>query len=284
MFHHHGAMASRVSVGLARLHHLVGRTLEWCGWLGGAAHAYRDALRLDEAYAPAHFRLGEVLSRRGAWEEAGESFADAARLRPQSVEFQGNLVLALHRAGRGEDLAAALRRLTQLRPQEGELYVLLGAVLRKLKRHDEAIRAFRWAVRLSPTPATKRFFLGEALLGPRGWQEVLHAWQDARRVMAAMPGPDGVEEGWSRLNSHPGDPIGVQPPRLPAPRPLNPLLERLRRLQESLVPPDESFEAMLAREERTRAILHGYSEPASPPLSEEPRRSVGPGGEKRGAS
>jgi tetratricopeptide (TPR) repeat protein len=275
-------MAWRVSFGFARLHHALGRVLEFCGWRGGAIRAYQDAVGFDPSYAAGHYRQGEVLGRRGEWQAASESFSAAARLKPQSVEFQGNLVVALHRAGRGEELAAALRRLTQLRPQEGEMYLLLGAVLRKLKRHHEAIRAFRWAVRLDPAPATKRFFLGETLLGPRGWQEVLLSWNEARTVLAAMPADDG-DDRWSALNSRPGGLGAAAAPRVSEDaQAMHPLLERLKRLQETLADPDESFEAVLAREEQTRAILHGYREPAALPLEERPRKS-GAGGDKRGA-
>ena len=267
-------MASSVSLGLARLHHSLGRVLELCGWPGAALRAYHDAVEFDAGYAPAHYRRGEVLGRRGEWQAASDAFAAAARLAPQSVELQGNLVVALHRAGRGEELAAALRRLTQLRPQEGEMYVLLGAVLRKLKRNDEAIRAFRWAVRLHPAPATKCFFLGEALLGSRGWQEALASWNEARSVLAAMPADGDGGEGWSALNSRPPGPVAAAVPRVSEDaQDLHPLLERLKRLQETLADPDESFEAVAAREEQTRAILHGYREPATLPLEERPRKN-----------
>lgn len=275
-------MASSVSLGSARLFHALGRALELCGWEGGAIRAYDNAVGFDPGHAPSHHRRGEILARRGEWQAASESFAAAARLKPQSAELQGNLVVALQRAGRGEELVAALRRLTQLRPHEGEMYVLLGAVLRRLKRQDEAIRAFRWAVRLDPAPASKRFFLGEALLGPRGWQEALLSWSEARSVLAAMPMEDHADQGRSALHSRPPGPVPAATSRVSEGAPaMHPLLERLKRLQETLAGPDESFEAVAAREDQTRAILHGYREPAALPLEEQPRKNGARGDKPR---
>lgn len=187
------------------VHYRLGRSLAFWGWQGGAAHAFRDALRLDPDFAPAHLGLGEALLRRGAWWEASRSFREAARLQPSNSEIQGNLVLTLGRAGLWDAAVLALERLSRLRPNEGQLHVLRGALLlARLHRPADAIRAFRFAARLETSPAWSRFFLGEALLGAGVWMDTVQAFSNARR---------GAGAGWrglttlaqSDLNRHPGE-------------------------------------------------------------------------------
>jgi tetratricopeptide (TPR) repeat protein len=253
--------------GLARLHHLFGVVLEWCGWYGGAIHAFDDALRIEPGFAAAYLRKGETLGRLGRWLEASQAFAGAARLEPSSVEYQGNLVLALARAGQWSAVADAVRRLAGLRPREGELYVLLGAVLNRARRQGEALRAFRWAVRLYPAPTTKRFFLGEALLGSRGWRDALVAWREALELPGPASGDPWAQEGRSVLNVHPGRPVDDVPvARARKGGPFARLLEGLRRVPDELVQFEfQQFRARLVQEETSRFILHGYQE--SPPFA-----------------
>jgi hypothetical protein len=189
----------------AAVHYHLGRGLAFWGWQGGAAHAFRDALRVDPNFAPAHVGLGEALLRRGEWWASSRSFREAARLHPSSAEIQGNLVLTLGRAGLWDAAILALERLSRLRPNEAQLHVLRGALLlARLHRPADAIRAFRFAARLETSPVWSRFFLGEALLGPRLWTDTVQAFLSARR---------GEGEGWrglttlaqSDLNRHPGE-------------------------------------------------------------------------------
>jgi len=238
-------MPAATPPGSARLHHLLGVALEWCGLGAGAAQAFQDAIRRAPDHAHTWFRLGDTLARSGFWREASEAFREAARRVPESPEYQGNLVLALARAEAWKEAVPALRRLAHLRPHEGEAYVLLGGVLKKLRRHDEAIRAFRWAVRLRPSLSTKRFFLGEALLGEHGWKEAVEAWRQARFLPVEAEPRREIRAGRSSLHAHPGA------PRQPGER-----RTASRRASES----SESFEDVLRREERARTILHVYRE------------------------
>ena len=252
--------------GPARLHHLLGVALEWCGLDAGAAQAFRDAIQSAPDHALTWFRLGEVLARRGLWLEASEAFREAARRQPESPEVQGNLVLALARARQWDAVVEALRRMTHLRPHEGEVYVLLGGVLRKMKRFDEAIRVLRWAVRLRPSLSTKRFFLGEALLGVSGWREARSAWLDARRVTPEAEGHREMGPGRSSLHGHPGASSVAGEPRGDA-----------RGLGRRRSPPANdarAFAAVLAREKRAREILHVYRETRAFPIRHGDRPAV----------
>ena len=253
--------------GLARVHHFFGVVLEWCGWYGGAIHAFDDALRIEPGFAAAYFRKGETLGRLGRWLEASYCFAGAARVEPSSVEYQGNLVLALACAGQWSAVADAVRRLAGLRPREGELYVLLGAVLTRAQRPGEALRAFRWAVRLNPTTTTKRFFLGEALLGSKEWREALVAWREALELPGPVAGDPWAQEGRSALNVHPGRPVEDVPEApVRSEGRLARALDTFHRLQDELALFQfQEFRARLVNEETARFILHGYQE--SPPFA-----------------
>jgi tetratricopeptide (TPR) repeat protein len=254
-------MADSALPAVARLHHLLGLAMEWCGWPQGAEQAFRDALRLCPGLRNAHYRLGEALARQGRWLEASRAFAEAVRLQPGSAELQGNLVLALGRAGRWDRVAVELERLTVLRPREGELFVLLGAVLKRLRRHDQAIRAFRWAVRLVPARSSKRCFLGEELLGARGWQQVLASWGQALGLPNG-PKPQVPWEEASPLHRHPGPPLEPADPERPAvpTSALARFADRLGGFCDRIEPPRVSFAEVLEREDRERSILRVYRE------------------------
>lgn len=264
-------MPAAAPPGSARLHHLLGVALEWCGLGAGAAQAFQDAIRRAPHHAQTWFRLGDTLARSGCWKEASEAFREAVRRAPESPEYQGNLVLALARAEAWRETVPALRRLAHLRPHEGEAYVLLGAVLKRLRRHDEAIRAYRWAVRLRPSLSTKRFFLGEALLGEHGWKEAVEAWRQARFLPVEAEPRREIHAGRSSLHSHPGAPM--QPGERHS---------QSRRTSDGA----ESFEDLLRREERARTILHVYREVRPFPIRQGDRPakvhvSPGPAAPKR---
>jgi len=259
-------MAAAHPQGSARLHHLLGVALEWCGFDAGAAQAFKDAIRSAPDHAHTWFRLGEALARRGLWLEASEAFGEAARHQAESPEYQGNLVLALARAGQWGAVVAALRRMAHLRPHEGEVYVLLGGVLRKMKRFDEAIRVLRWAVRLRPSLSTKRFFLGEALLGVAGWREARKAWLDARLLPPEAEPRREMGAGRSSLHAHPGGPLGPGATLRQA--------GSAGRRRTATARDEEPFESVLAREERARAILHLYREVRAFPIRHGDRPAV----------
>jgi tetratricopeptide (TPR) repeat protein len=259
-------MAAAHPEGPARLHHLLGVALEWCGLDTGAAQAFRDAIKNAPGHAQTWFRLGETLARRGLWLEASEAFDEAARLQPESLECQGNLVLALARARQWDRVVDALRRLAYLRPYEGEVYVLLGGVLRKMKRNHEAIRVLRWAVRLRPSLSTKRFFLGEAILGAAGWREAQTAWLDARHIAPENEPRLEMGAGRSPLHGHPGAPLAGREVRAET--------RRVGRRRAAHAPSPEAFAAVLAQEKRSREILHVYRETRSFPVRHGDRPAV----------
>jgi tetratricopeptide (TPR) repeat protein len=72
--------------------------------LDNAAAAFREALRLDPAYANAHNNLGNVLLAQGKNDEAIQEFREVVRLQPDSEAAKNNL-------------AAALQRISQRKPQ-----------------------------------------------------------------------------------------------------------------------------------------------------------------------
>ena len=84
-----------------RTHNNLGNAMLKRGELGEAIKHYRQALRINPAYAQAHNDLGVALLKGGKLTEATEHFCQALRLGYSLA--QKNLMVALSRLGKRED-------------------------------------------------------------------------------------------------------------------------------------------------------------------------------------
>ena len=78
------------------------------GELGKAIKHYRQALRINPAYAKAHNNLAVALLNEGKLTEATEHFCQSVRL--GYAQAQKNLTIALTRLGEREDAVKRCRK------------------------------------------------------------------------------------------------------------------------------------------------------------------------------
>ena len=74
---------------------------------------YREALKLDDDFAPAHWHLGWALAQTGRFEEAVAEAERALALDRENLAYLASLGHAYARAGRVDDARATLARLVQ---------------------------------------------------------------------------------------------------------------------------------------------------------------------------
>jgi tetratricopeptide (TPR) repeat protein len=129
----------------------------------GAEAAFRDAIRLDQAYPEAHLGLGWVLLSLERNLEAGGAFQCAIRLKPGLAGAHEGLGLVLSTEKRHAAAEAEYREALRLEPGSALACCRLGESLYSQGRYLEAETAFRDAVHSDPGLAAAHAWLGWAL-------------------------------------------------------------------------------------------------------------------------
>jgi tetratricopeptide (TPR) repeat protein len=159
--------ALHVTSGNYVAHNNLGNYLGARGRMDEAVEHYRDALRINPAYADAWNNLGAALARRSQLDEAVASYQQAVQLSPASATIHHNLGLSLLQLGRDQEALEHFAEAVRLRPGYARAHHSLGRVLERLGRTDEALERYRLAVRLHPdVPQYKESLVSlEARLG-----------------------------------------------------------------------------------------------------------------------
>jgi len=129
----------------------------------GAEDSFRQALRLDPAYAQGHHWFAYYLSLLGRWEEAMEHFQRAVELEPLSLPARVNYAVALQWAGRGQD---SLDEFNKVMEQDPDYRSGIGRhidTLESLGRYPEALRQFESEANKGRASAEDVRALGNAL-------------------------------------------------------------------------------------------------------------------------
>lgn len=159
-----------------------------------AAAAFREALRLDPACAPAAHNLGDLLEKQGQraeakqlylkalkqqpnfpealnslgalfisenqFPEAVQALTAALRLRPNYAKAQYHLARALKALGQRQDALTLLRQAVQLDASLPEAWHDLGVLLKEAGAHADAIASFEQAVARKPEQIESYFNIG----------------------------------------------------------------------------------------------------------------------------
>lgn len=128
-----------------------------------AEEDFRQALRLDPAYAQGHHWFAYYLSLLGRWEESLEHFQRAIDLEPLSLPARVNFAVALQWAGKEKD---SLQQFEKVIEQDPEYSSGLGRyidTLESLGRYSEALRLFERQSQRGHGSAEEFRFLTNAL-------------------------------------------------------------------------------------------------------------------------
>jgi protein O-GlcNAc transferase len=145
------------------IHNDLGVALQNVGRIDEAIASYREAVRLEPAYAPAHFNLGNLLHDKAHWEEASACYRQAIRLAPGFVDAYTRLGSLLYQK---QQLAAAIecfQKALQLNPNHADARANLGLCQFARGQLDDAIGSYREALRFRPDLAYVWNNLGMAL-------------------------------------------------------------------------------------------------------------------------
>jgi tetratricopeptide (TPR) repeat protein len=159
----HYREAFRIDPAYAQAHYSLGIALLQQGRTEEAIAQYREALQLDPAYAEAHNNLGNALLQQGEPEEAIAEYREALRINPASAEAQNNLGFALLEQGLTEEAIADFREALRINPANLEARYNLGAALLEQGHPEEAIAQYRESLRIDPVSAEAHYNLGSTL-------------------------------------------------------------------------------------------------------------------------
>jgi Flp pilus assembly protein TadD len=175
-------------------HYNLGKTVGSRGNLTEAIEHYRQALKIDPAYAKAHNNLGNALLVRGEVEEAIEHYRQALKVDPDHAKAHYNLGAAL--ASRG-DLAEAIehfRQAVRIDPAYAKAHYNLGVALARRGNLAEAIGHFRQALRIQPDSAEAHESLGQALALQGSRDEAVQHYQQALSILKSRRAGAGLSE------------------------------------------------------------------------------------------
>ena len=132
---------------------------------GEALAAYRAALELDPAYAPAHGGAGVALFQLRRYEEALAALAQALALQPDAP-YAGRLQRLMGRAvlklGHPEAAAAHFERALQLDSEDAAGLHLLATVRFGQRRYQTALDLYRRLLAIAPDNAQTHAHIGAA--------------------------------------------------------------------------------------------------------------------------
>jgi tetratricopeptide (TPR) repeat protein len=179
--------ALRIDPAFARAHYNLGSALAGQGQIEQGIAQLREAVRIDPAYADAHSSLGAVLNRQGRMDEGIAELRDALRIEPASADAHNNLGIALFRQGQGEQAIAQFREAIRTNPQFAEAHCNLGNALVERGETKEGIAQLREALRINPADERAHYSLGKALLAQGQMDEGIAELREASRINPANP-------------------------------------------------------------------------------------------------
>ena len=134
--------------------------------------AFREAIRLDPAYAQAHNNLGLVLTQTDRTDEAIAAFREAVRLQPDFADARANLggVLVVINA---DEAIKELQRALEAEPGLVNAHYNLSRAYNQRSERSKEIEHLQEALRSDPTFAKAHMSLGKALVAERQIDEAV---------------------------------------------------------------------------------------------------------------
>ncbi|HJQ26217.1 MAG TPA: tetratricopeptide repeat protein [Blastocatellia bacterium] len=123
---------------------------------------FENALRADEAFAPAQLFLGLTLVAMKEWAAAELVFIKVTQLEPRWAQAVNSLGLAYYSQGKFKEAIDTYRRALQLEPQNARATAGLG-LARVMKGEKDGVKDIERATQMDPASATAQLYLGLAL-------------------------------------------------------------------------------------------------------------------------
>jgi tetratricopeptide (TPR) repeat protein len=148
-----------------------------------AVEAYRQALRINPALAPAHHGLGATYLNMGRPADAIEPLKAAARLDPQNAIVHMTLGIALAAMRRADEAIVEMNEARGLAPQNPRVHNELGNLLHNgFGRIDEALTSYEEARRLDPNIAAVHHNIGLMLMRLGRFSQAIDPLTEALRL------------------------------------------------------------------------------------------------------
>jgi tetratricopeptide (TPR) repeat protein len=137
------------------------------GDAGGASLAqaraeFENALRADDAFAPAQLLSGMTLMAMKEWPAAEAAFIKVTQLEPRWAQGVVSLGMVYYSQGKFKEAIDAYRRALLLEPQNARAMAGLG-LARATKGEKDGIKDIDRAAQADPASATAQLYLGMAL-------------------------------------------------------------------------------------------------------------------------
>jgi len=160
----------------------LGNSLIDRGQTEKAIAQYREALRINPAYAGAHNNLGVALIRVGRAEEGIEQYYEALQIDPTSANARTNLGAALIQQGKIKEAIAQYHEALRINPAYSDAHFNLGVALIRAGRTKEGIEHYYEALQFNPGSSEAHNNLGAALLDQGNPKEAIAHYHEALRI------------------------------------------------------------------------------------------------------
>ncbi|MFL6214920.1 MAG: tetratricopeptide repeat protein [Blastocatellia bacterium] len=130
--------------------------------LAQARAEFENAVRADDAFAPAHLLLGLTLMAMKEWFPAEQAFLKVTQLEPRWAQAPVSLGMVYTSQGRYQNAIESYRRALQIEPQNVRAMAGLG-LARVMRGEKDGVKDCERAAQQDPASATAQLYLGLAL-------------------------------------------------------------------------------------------------------------------------
>ena len=159
-------------------HHELGLILRDAGKAPEAIEAWKQAVKLDPAYADSWEAMGQAYLDAGRTKDAIAAFEGALRADPGRARVLGSIGDAQFQAGKWSAAIASYQAALKADPSLSGLYYRLGRANSEMGQYDKAIAFYQRALSTSPDNAQAWYHLGYAWKERGKKREAVNAFQN----------------------------------------------------------------------------------------------------------
>ena len=130
------------------------------GYLDQAAASFREAIRVNPAFADAYYNLGTIYMNKQMPAEAREVLLRAVEIKPDYADALNNLGLLAAEQKHADEAEAYFQKVVQASPQYAIAWQNLGNLYREQHRWKESQQALERALKIDPDDAAANYSLG----------------------------------------------------------------------------------------------------------------------------